>query len=215
MSLPRLNPFSALRIVSTQRDPGRLLGNTLKALRLANIEPQRILMQTGLKHYGSHLGPMQNPQLEHDPRVPGVTNFYYTQEDILFKHCQGAGTQWNVTRPGWVLGAVKDAAMNLIYPLAVYAEVQRHRGLPLDFPGDYAAWDKEQDQSTAMLNCYFSEWAVLTQETGNQAFNVCDSCPFSWGRFWPVLAGWYGIPWNPPNEMAEFTEDVMPTVPRR
>ena len=157
---------------------------------------------------------MQNPQVETDPRVPGTTNFYYSQEDILFKHCEGTPTQWNVTRPGWVIGAVKNAAMNLVYPLAVYAAVQQHRGLPLDFPGDYTAWDKEQDQSTAMLNCYFSEWAALTPEAGNNAFNVCDNCPFSWGGFWPVLASWYGIPWNPPSSDQEIREEKTETIPR-
>lgn len=157
---------------------------------------------------------MQNPQSEEDPRVAGDMNFYYTQEDILFNHCKGSQTQWNVTRPGWVLGAVTDAAMNIVYPLSVYAAVQRHRDLPLDFPGDYMAWDKEQDQSTAMLNCYFSEWVALTPEAGDHAFNICDGGPFSWGRFWPVLAGWYGIGWNPPNTEKDFKEVTMAKAPR-
>lgn len=157
---------------------------------------------------------MLTPQMEDDPRITLAPNFYYTQEDMLFEHCRGTRTQWNVTRPGWILGAVEGAAMNIVYPLSVYAAVQKHLGEPLRFPGDYAAWDKEQIQSTAMLNCFFSEWAVLTPEAGDQAFNVGDSCLFTWGRFWPVLASWYGIPWLPPDADAKYTEIEMSAPPR-
>ena len=81
---------------------------------------------------------------------------------------------------------------------AVYASVQAHLKQPLQFPGDYVAWDKEQCQSTAMVNAYLEEWAVLTPEAANEAFNAQDGTPFTWGRFWPYLASWYGIPWEPP-----------------
>lgn len=49
-----------------------------------------------------------------------------------------------------------------------------------------------------MLNAYFTEYAVLTPAAANEAFNIQDGLPFTWGRFWPYLASWYGTSWQPP-----------------
>ncbi len=49
-----------------------------------------------------------------------------------------------------------------------------------------------------MLNAYLEEWAVLTKEAGNEAFNAQDGLPFTWGRLWSYLANWYGTTWTPP-----------------
>ncbi|KAI9871681.1 MAG: hypothetical protein M1830_002620 [Pleopsidium flavum] len=193
---------------------GRLLQNCLSAFKIASIHPQRIVLQTGLKNYGGHLGPISTPHIESDPRVTIEPNFYYTQEDILFEYCKQNSTQWNVIRPSFILGAVKDAAMNMVYPLSVYAAVQAHLKQPLIFPGDYPAWDKEQIQSTAMLNSYMSQWAALTPAAGNHAFNAGDDCPFTWCRFWPVLASWYGVSWLPPDPNADYKVMELPHTPR-
>lgn len=53
---------------------------------------------------------------------------------------------------------------------------------------------------SAMLNAYLEEWAVLNPNTGNQAFNAQDGTPFTWSRFWPYLASWYGTGWSPPED---------------
>lgn len=58
----------------------------------------------------------------------------------------------------------------------------------LVFPGDYLAWDKEQIQSSAMLNSYMSEWTASTPAASDEAFNAGDDFPFYWSCFWPVLA---------------------------
>lgn len=39
---------------------------------------------------------------------------------------------------------------------------------------------------------------MLTPEAADEAFNVQDSASFTWGRFWPYLASWYGTSWEPP-----------------
>ena len=75
--------------------------------------------------------------------------------------------------------------------LGVYASVQAHLNLPLEFPGDYVAWDRELCQSTVLLNAYLEEWAVLNPEAGNEAFNAQDGLPFTWSRLWPYLASRY------------------------
>lgn len=49
-----------------------------------------------------------------------------------------------------------------------------------------------------MLNAYLEEWAVLNPEAGNEAFNAQDGTNFTWSRFWPYFAAWYGTSWEPP-----------------
>jgi hypothetical protein len=51
-----------------------------------------------------------------------------------------------------------------------------------------------------LLNSYFYEWTVFHPDAGNEAFNVQDGLSFTWGRFWPYLAGWYGTTWTPSEE---------------
>ena len=197
-----------------------MLFGFLQSLSLASLRPRRVVLQTGLKHYGTHLGPTSIPNMESAARLsspPHPPNFYYMQEDLLFEFCRAHSpfTSWNVIRPSWVLGAVPDAAMNILYPLAVYAVVKRAMNESLDFPGDWDGWDKEQMQSSAMLNGYLSEWAALTPSAADQAFNAADGDPWTWGMFWPILAGWYGIPWNPPiMDEGKYQEVEMGTAPR-
>ena len=125
-------------------------------------------------------------------------NFYFSQEDALFKWTGNNNTSWTVTRPGFILGAVKDAAMNLVNSSPVYASIQKELGKPLEFPGDIATWDIKKDQSTSTLIAYFAEWAALTEPAANQALNITDGSEFSLGTFWPGLAQLYGVEYSVP-----------------
>ncbi|RFU24187.1 hypothetical protein B7463_g12150, partial [Scytalidium lignicola] len=195
---------------------GRLLENFLIALEIASITPKRFLLQTGAKTYGIHMGPIVCPQKESQPRILAEPSFYYLQEDLLSAYCERTGVEWNVIRPGAILGAVRDAAMNLLYPLAVYATVQAKMNAKLEFPGDMASWDREFTQSSAMMNGYLSEWAVLTPAARNEAFNAADTSPFTWGEFWPVLARWFNLPYGVPDVSGNYRETILPysTPPR-
>ncbi|KAF3483937.1 aldo-keto reductase family protein [Arthroderma uncinatum] len=182
-----------------------MLSNFLEALKLAEITPKRVMLQTGAKNYGLHLGPTMTPQRESDPRVLLEPNFYYTQEDVLFKYCKETGAGWNVVMPSFILGAVKDAAMNMMYPLGIFGAVQAYLGRPLVFPGDLASYMMPLDLSSATLNSYLEEWAVLTPNAVNQAFNASDNSAFSWAAFWPMFASWYGVSYQvPEDENAEY-----------
>lgn len=101
-------------------------------------------------------------------------------------------------RPSYIIGAVRDNLLNNMVGISVYGSVCAYLKEPLAFPGDYAGWDREHCQSTALLNSYFYEWTVFNPDAGNEAFNVQDGLPFTWGRFWAYLAGWYGTSWTPP-----------------
>ena len=159
------------------------------------------MLQTGAKHYGLHLGPALAPQHETDPRILLEPNFYYPQEDLVTEFCKQTGAGWNVARPSFILGAVKDAAMNIAYPFGVYATVQAYLNKPLVYPGDVASFENTNDGSTARLDAYLEEWAVLTPLARN-----CDSSAFTWEKFWISLAGWYNVTYAVPDETTTFTE---------
>lgn len=114
------------------------------------------ISSTRLTSKGGHHGPTKLPQEEGDPRVeiPGDPNFYYAQEDSLWKYCQESGgeTGWNVLMPGPILGGVPDAAMNLAFPLAVYAAVTKELGETLKWPGDALAFQADHSMSSSIMN---------------------------------------------------------------
>lgn len=195
------------------RTIAKLLSNFLEGIKLASITPKRFMLQTGAKHYGIHLGPAIAPQHESDPRVQLEPNFYYPQEDLLFDYCKKTGVEWNVVRPSSILGAVKDAAMNLAYPLAVFGAVHAYLGRPLVYPASLTSFQTTKDLSSAMMNGYLEEWAVLTPDAGDQAFNASDSSEFSLGKFWFTLAQWYGVGYKMPDENTEYRSIQMPYEP--
>ncbi|KAL2200154.1 NAD(P)-binding-like protein [Corynascus similis CBS 632.67] len=194
-----------------------MFNNFLDALQQTSLRPRRFMLQTGSKHYAFYLGPASLPAFESDPRVLLDRNFYYEQEDALSAYCKSVGAAWNVARPSYIVGAVRDGTLNHLIGFGIYAAVQAYLGQPIAFPGDYHAWDREQVQSTGMLNAYFEEWLVLNVTTANEAFNIHDGQSFTWGRLWPYLASWYGVEWLPPAEEEERYRTMKlpsPTTPR-
>ncbi|KAH7182346.1 uncharacterized protein B0J16DRAFT_363284 [Fusarium flagelliforme] len=172
-----------------------LFDNLLDGLRISGLTPRRILLQTGGKNYGMHIGRVRTPLVESDPQPRHLQdNFYYHQEDALKRYCaEHPGTGWNVIRPFGVIGSAASAAITTFHPFAVYASVQAHKGEPLAFGGDWDEYLFESLFSTARLTGYLSEWAVLENKCANQAFNAQDGGPVSWERFFAELARWYGV----------------------
>ncbi|KAK3697271.1 hypothetical protein LTR37_017584 [Vermiconidia calcicola] len=190
-----------------------LIKNFLEGLKAASITPKRFMLQTGAKNYGVHLGPTKLPQEETDPRVTFEPNFYYPQEDLVWNYCKETGCGWNICMPGAILGAVPDAAMNALFPLAVYAAVCKKLGQPLEYPGDIVSWQSQSSMSSSMMNAYMEEWAVLLGPP-NQKYNTCDNSAFAWEKAWPRVAGWYGIEWTGPQPDEECSATETPYIPR-
>jgi hypothetical protein len=157
------------------------------------------MLQTGAKNYGVHLGPTATPQEETAPRVTLEPNFYYPQEDFLWAFCKKQGIDWNICMPSGILGAVPDAAMNMVFPLGVYASVQKHLGEKLEFPADLQAWEANICMSSSKMNAYMEQWAVLNDGAKNEKFNTMDGTTFTLGNFWPKYAGWYDIGYEHPS----------------
>ncbi|GAP92498.1 putative NAD dependent epimerase dehydratase [Rosellinia necatrix] len=169
--------------------------NFLQGLEMATLKPKRIVLQTGGKNYGVHIGRTRTPFVESDPQPQHLgPNFYYGQEDLLFKYCQKhPETGWNIVRPVGIIGVAQRAPLNAFYPFAVYAAVQAQKGEPLYFGGEFESWQFEYSHSTARMTAYLTEWAVLEDQCKNEAFNAQDGGSVSYDRFYAELARWYGV----------------------
>ena len=170
-----------------------LFGNFLEALQKANIKPKRLVLQTGAKNYGVHIGRHRSPANESDPPPSHLEpNFYYPQYELLFDYCKANNVGWNIIMPAWIIGAVTTTQITGLHPYAVYAAVQAHKGEPLRFPSTFQIWQDERKHATARLTGYLTEWAVLEDKCKDQKFNAQDTAPLSWDRFFNELARWYG-----------------------
>ncbi|KAF4983017.1 hypothetical protein FDECE_17397 [Fusarium decemcellulare] len=133
--------------------------NFLETLHVGDILPKRILLQTGGKIYGAHIGRVRTPMTESDPQPRHLgNNFYYGQEDALAEFCNThPQVGWNVVRPAGIIGATTVAAINNFLPFAIYASIQARKGEALEFAGDFEAWQSETWWSSARLTGFICE----------------------------------------------------------
>jgi nucleoside-diphosphate-sugar epimerase len=165
---------------------------------------RHVALVTGTKHY---LGPFESygqaaaetPFREDTPRLPGL-NFYYTQEDVVFREAERRGFGWTVHRPHSIVGYAVGNAMNMGSTLAVYATLCRERGESFIFPGSKEQWNALTDVTDARLLAEHLEWAATTPAARNQAFNAVNGDVFRWRWLWPQLAEHFGLRWEGPPE---------------
>ncbi|KAK4927306.1 hypothetical protein LTR49_005972 [Elasticomyces elasticus] len=211
--------WSDPRLVDTNTS---ILSNFLEALPLADALPKRVVIQYGGKWNGVHLGASQVPMTEDQPPLVDPAtgkrngNLYYSQQDILTSFAGRHSISWVAGLPPSVIGFSPGSFQTLIFPLLVYAAVQKHLGKPLEFPSDIAAWWCPQHLGNAMLNGYEYEWMALSPQTANNMFNISDDSVFTWALFWPMLASRFGMPYTGPetNDAVEgWREAAMPAEP--
>jgi nucleoside-diphosphate-sugar epimerase len=154
---------------------------------------------TGLKHY---LGPFdayakagtlpETPLREEMPRL-NLPNFYYAQEDEVYKAAARGGLTWNVHRPHTVIGKTIGNAMNMGTTLAVYASICKKEGLPLIWPGSEEQWNGLSDVTDAKILAEQIIWAATESKAQNEAFNITNGDVFRWKWLWPKIAQWFEI----------------------
>ncbi|KAK5000050.1 hypothetical protein LTR66_001043 [Elasticomyces elasticus] len=176
---------------------GDMLENFLKALVLtgASKNIKRVILTTGAKQYGVHLGVPKNPMEESDKWLSDSDrppNFYYRQQEILFKAAKEQGWEWVVTYPNDVIGVAKGNFMNLATSLGLYAAVTKQMGDELMFPGSPRFYTCFDCFTYSRLHASFNHWAALEPGAANQAFNVVNGDVESWQNMWPKLAKKFG-----------------------
>jgi hypothetical protein len=172
-----------------------MLQNFLEALSINKVQLKRVLLVTGAKQYGVHLGPVKCPMEETDPWIEGrgrPPNFYYTQQRILYAAAKKGNFEWVVTYPNDVIGVARGNFMNLSTAVALYAAVSKELGGELEFPGSETFYSRFDSFTSARLHAAFSLWAILEPKCANQAFNVVNGDTESWSNLWPKVAKKFG-----------------------
>jgi len=177
-----------------------MLENALDALRAAGAPLQRVVLIGGGKSYGEHLGPYKTPAKESDPRHLGPI-FYNDQEDLLADRARTAGFTWTVLRPDVVIGFSTGSPMNLLTSIAVFAVLSKDAGVPLRFPGSGQAWTALHQFTDAELLASATQWALTSQSTSNEIFNITNGDLFRWQHLWPDIAQAFDMPTAPPQPM--------------
>lgn len=159
---------------------------------------EHVALVTGLKHY---MGPFEaygkgfvppTPFREEQPRLD-VENFYYAQEDEVFKASARDGYGWSVHRPHTIVGYAVGNAMNIGTTLALYATICKELRKPMLFPGSSVQWRGLTDMTDARLLAKQLLWASKMPAARNQAFNIANGDVFRWSWMWKRIASWFGV----------------------
>jgi len=178
---------SAADFASNTGPNREMLLNAITAINRATPHLKRVVLVTGTKYYGVHLGPLKTPMRETDPRhMP--PNYYFDQIDWLTAYQRGKGWDWVELRPQTLCGFSQGSPMSILPAIAVYAAISRELGLPLRFPGKPRAYDTiyQVTESTHFANAAL--WAATDQRSGNEAFNITNGDYFRWRNLWPKIA---------------------------
>jgi nucleoside-diphosphate-sugar epimerase len=186
-----------------------LLVNSVTELHQASAKLERVVLVTGTKYYGSHLGPFKTPAREDDPRHTG-DNYYFNQIDWLTAFKQGKRWSWTELRPQTLCGFAPGTAMSIISVIAVYAAIRKELGLALAFPGK--AWTSLYQVTESAHLADAAYWAATEPRCANQAFNITNGDYFRWQHVWPAIAKVFDMPAiDPqPHALVDFMADKAP-----
>lgn len=185
-----------------------LLRSTLDGLDAAGAPLRHVTLYQGGKAYGAHLGDMNTPAKETDPRLI-IPSFYYQQEDVLRSVAAERGFGLTVFRPEGVVGYAVGNPMNLLMVLAVYATISRELGQPLRFPGSRAAYDVLYEVTDAELLARATVWAGSAPSADGEIFNITNGDSIRWRHTFPRLAHHLGMELAEPQPVP--LAETMPT----
>lgn len=177
-----------------------------------------VALVTGLKHY---LGPFEAyakarpeaPFRESQPRLP-YPNFYYDQEDVVFREAGERGFRWTVHRPHTMIGLALGNAMNMAVTLAVYASICKATGRPFVFPGSTAQYQAVTDVTDARILARQLRWAAEDPAIRDVPLNIVNGDVFRWVWLWARIADYFEIEVGPhpghPVPLVEQMKDAGP-----
>jgi nucleoside-diphosphate-sugar epimerase len=170
-----------------------MLVNAVTAIDEASRALHRVVLVTGTKYYGSHLGPFRTPARESDPRHAGA-NYYFDQIDWLAAFQRGKSWDWVELRPQTLCGFAPGTPMSLAPAIAVYAAISKELGRPLDFPGKPGAFSSIYQVTASEHFANAALWAANEPRCGREAFNITNGDYFRWKNLWPKLAAAFDMP---------------------
>lgn len=188
-----------------------MLVNSVSAIERVSPNLERVVLITGTKYYGTHLGPYKTPARESDPRHAGA-NYYFDQIDWLTEFQKGKRWTWADLRPQTLCGFAPGTAMSILPVIAVYAAIMKELGRPMAWPGKpgsgrniYQVTDSGHFANAAL-------WAATDARCANQAYNITNGDYFRWLDIWPRLAAVFGMEAGEPSPMnlTEFMSDKAP-----
>jgi len=162
-----------------------LLVNSVTPLDAASTKLERVVLVTGTKYYGTHLGAFKTPAKESDARHAGE-NYYFDQIDWLASFQKGKRWNWTELRPQTLCGFAPGTAMSIISVIAAYAAIRKALGLPLAFPGK--AWDSLYQVTDSAHFANAAYWAATEPRCANQAYNITNGDYFRWCNVWTRIA---------------------------
>jgi nucleoside-diphosphate-sugar epimerase len=170
-----------------------MLVHAVTAIDRVSAALRRVVLVTGTKYYGTHLGPFKTPARESDPRHAGA-NYYFDQIDWLAEFRRGK--RWDVVelRPQTLCGFAPGTPMSLAPALAVYAAIMKEQGLPLHFPGKPGAFASIYQVTESVHFANAALWAATEPRCGGEAFNITNGDYFRWQNLWPKLAAAFDMP---------------------
>jgi nucleoside-diphosphate-sugar epimerase len=178
-----------------------MLANAVTAVERASPALSRVVLVTGTKYYGSHLGPFKTPARESDPRhLP--PDYYFDQIDWLTQFQHGKAWDWVELRPQTLCGFAPGTAMSILPAIAVYAAVSRELGLPLRFPGKPGAYGALYQVTESSHFAKAALWAATEPRCGLQAFNITNGDYFRWRNVWPRIAEVFEMPMGEPQTIS-------------
>ena len=170
-----------------------MLVNAVTAIDRASPSLRRVVLVTGTKYYGSHLGPFRTPAREGDPRHIGP-NYYFDQIDWLAAFQLGKRWDFVELRPQTLCGFAPGTPMSLAPAIAVYAAIRKELGLPLAFPGKAGAYASIYQVTESAHFANAALWAAGEPRCGLEAFNITNGDYFRWQNLWPKLAAAFDMP---------------------
>jgi nucleoside-diphosphate-sugar epimerase len=176
-----------------------MLVSSVSAIEAASPALERVILVTGTKYYGSHLGPYRTPAREEDPRHAGA-NYYFDQIDWLTARQKGKRWSWTELRPQTLCGFAPGTAMSIVPVIAVYASICKALGEPLRFPG--TAWRSVYQVTESAHFANAALWAATEPRCANQAYNITNGDYFRWCNVWPKIAAAFDMPAGEPRRLS-------------
>ena len=166
----------------------------------------------GSKWYGHQLGPVKLPLEEDNSARSPNQNYYFEQDAFLRAASQDKAWTYSSSRPHAFCDPSVDLPRSIGLVIAVYAEVQRELGLPLDFPGNARCYQAHTQFTDLGLLARAIVWMAREPRCRNEAFNVVNGDNPRWCELWSKFAGWFGMREGEPRaiRLADYMADKGP-----